>query len=256
VADYNGTLLSVQRRARNMNILANYTYSHCLSETETTELTGPSYLIPPAINPNGRRLSYSNCDSDHRQVANVSMVLGTPTFGNRFVKAVATNWQFSPIFTAETGGFSSVLTGADNSLSGTATSQIAYDAPNPYGARTNFGVDGYLTPASNWTAPATGTFATQRPLSIVGPSTYELDMALSRIFPLFHTDSQAIQFRWEVFNVTNEAILGGAQGNTGDGFGTATGSGLGSTTLTSATFGDFTAAGAPRIMQFALKYNF
>jgi hypothetical protein len=83
-----------------------------------------------------------------------------------------------------------------------------------------------------------------------------MDMALSRIFPVAHTESQTVEFRWEVFNVTNEAILGGSQGNTGDGFGSGTGSGLGSTTVTSATFGDFTSAGAPRIMQFALKYNF
>ncbi len=258
VSDYNGMLLSVQRRAKDMNIVANYTLSHCLSEAETTELTGPSYLIPEAINPNGRRLSYSNCDSDHRQVANVSMVLTSPTFSNRYLKAAATNWQLSPIFTAQTGGFSSVFTGADNSLSGTATSQIAYDAPHPYGARSDFGVKGYLAPAADWTSPATGTFATQRPLSIVGPSTYELDMALSRIFPVPHTDSQTVQVRWEVFNVPNEAILGGTQGNTGDGFGTATGSGLSTAgvTLTNGSFGNFTTAGAPRIMQFALKYNF
>jgi len=268
ISDYNGMLLSVQRRAKGMNILANYTLSHCLSETETTELTGPSYLIPPAVDPNGRRNSYSNCSSDHRQVANVSMVLSTPQFGNRYLKLAATGWQFSPIFTAETGGFSTVLTGTDNSLTGTATSQIAYDAPVKYGTRSNFGTKGYLTPyviptggsaqTANWASPATGTFATQRPLTVLGPPTYELDMALSRIFPVPHTDSQTVQFRWEVFNVPNEAILGGVQGNTGGGFGTATGSGLASTSVavTSSTFGNFTTAGAPRIMQFALKYNF
>jgi hypothetical protein len=261
VANYNGMLLTVQRRAKNMNIVANYTWAHCLSEAETTELTGPTYLIPPAVNPNGRAYSYGNCDSDHRQVANVSMVLASPTFGDRLARTVVTGWQLSPIFTAQTGGFSTVLTGKDNSLTGTATSQIAYDAPHPYGARSDFGVKGYLVPASNWASPATGTFATQRPFSIVGPPTYELDMALVRTFPVYHSDSQSIQFRWEVFNVTNEAILGGLQGSTGDGIGSTTGTGLTTnnatgTTLTSSSFGDFTTAGAPRIMQFALKYNF
>jgi hypothetical protein len=266
VANYNGMLLSVQRRTKNMSLLANYTFSHCLSETETTELTGPSYVIPPAVNPSGRGLSYTNCDSDHRQVANVSMSLKSPSFTKRSMRLVASNWQLAPIFTTQTGGYSTVTTGTDNSLTGTSSSQIAYDAASPYGARSNFGVDGYLTPyaipaggtaqTANWASPATGTFATQRPLTIRGLPIYEMDMALSRIFPVAHTESQTVEFRWEVFNVTNEAILGGSQGNTGDGFGSGTGSGLGSTTVTSATFGDFTSAGAPRIMQFALKYNF
>src|SRR5215471_20211526 len=33
IADYNGMLLSVQRRAHLMNVTANYTWAHCLSET-------------------------------------------------------------------------------------------------------------------------------------------------------------------------------------------------------------------------------
>ena len=40
IANYNGLLSSVQRRTRSMSLIANYTYAHCLSEAETTELTG------------------------------------------------------------------------------------------------------------------------------------------------------------------------------------------------------------------------
>jgi hypothetical protein len=80
-------------------------------------------------------------------------------------------------------------------------------------------------------------------------------MSLVRTFPIYHLESQNIQFRWEVFNVTDEAILGGATSTATEGFGTGTGGGFG-TTVTSSTFGDFTSAGNPRIMQFALKYNF
>jgi hypothetical protein len=264
VADYNGLLVSVQRRAKSMNIVANYTWSHCLSETETTELTGPSYQIPPAINPNGRQYSYSNCDSDHRQVANLSMIMASPGLGNGLVKTLSSGWQLSPIFTASTGGFSTASTGVDNALSGTGNG-FAYNPQHPYGQRTNFGVDGYLVPyviptggtaqTANWASAPTGTYSTQRPFTLVGPSYYQLDMALARTFHVIHTESQNVQFRWEVFNVPNEAILGGAGSNTTEGFGNGTGGGFG-TTVTSATFGDFTTAGNPRIMQLALKYNF
>ena len=254
ISDYNGMLVSVQRHAKNMNILANYTWAHCLSEAETTELTGPTYLIPPAYDPNGRRESYSNCDSDHRQTLNTALILNTPSFNNQLLKTVVTNWQFSPIFTAQTGGFSTITTGTDNTLANTGNS-IATNPANPYGTRSDFGTQGYLVAGSNFTAPVTGTFNYARPYSLHGLPTYELDMGLIRTFPIYHLESQNVQFRWEVFNLTNEAILGGAGSTTTEGFGAGTGGGFGATT-SSSTFGDFTTAGNPRIMQFALKYNF
>jgi hypothetical protein len=244
IADYNGMLISVQRRAKQMNIQANYTWAHCLSEAETTELTGPSYRIPPAIDPNGRRQSYSNCDSDRRQVANVSVILNTPTFANNITRMLATGWQLSTIFTATTGGFFSVTTGLDNALIGTG-SDFAINAPNPYStSTTRFGTTGYLVPnpappaTSPWGSPAPGTFGPGRPLSLSGPGNYELDMSLSRTFNVW--EAQKLQFRWEAFNVPNEAIFSNP-----------------SSALNSTTFGSITTtARDPRIMQIALKYLF
>jgi hypothetical protein len=227
-----------------------------LSEAETTELTGPTYLIPPAYDPNGRRESYSNCDSDHRQTLNTTTLFNSPSFNNRLAKDVVTGWQFSPIFTAQTGGYSTITTGNDNYTLADTGNDIATNPAHPYGTRTNFGIDGYLVAASNFTPPAAGTFNYSRPYSLHGLPTYELDMALVRSFPIYHTDSQNIQFRWEVFNVTNEAILGGAASTVTEGFGAGTGGGFGASTSSTGTFGDFSTAGNPRIMQFALKYNF
>ena len=239
IADYNGMLISVQRRAKMMNLQANYTWAHCLSETETTELTGPSYIIPPAVNPNGRRLSYSNCDSDHRQVGNVSLILNTPTFANNITRALVTGWQLSTIFTVTTGSFFSVTTGTDTSLTGVGTA-YAINPANPLGTRTQSGTKGYLVASTNWTSPAVGTFGPQRPLSIVGPGNYQLDMSLSRTFNIW--EAQKLQFRWEAFNVPNEAVFSNPQ-----------------SAYNSATFGNITSTitgREPRIMQLALKYLF
>lgn len=243
IADYNGMLVSVQRRAKQMNIQANYTIAHCLSETETTELTGPSYLIPKAVNPNGRRQSYSNCDSDRRQVANVSLILSTPKFENRLLNIAANGWQLSTIFTATSGGFFSVTTGQDTSLTGVG-SAYAINPASPYGTRTSFGTKGYLvanpTTNSPWSSPAIGTFGPGRPYSLVGPGSYELDMALSRTFPVY--EDTKLQFRWEAFNIPNEAIFSNP-----------------SAALNSSTFGNITTTATnsgPRIMQLALKYIF
>ena len=234
VANYNGMLASVQHRGTVTSLIANYTYAHCLSDAETTELTGPSYIIP-----GNRHASYSNCDSDRRHVANVSLVLNMPRLKAHFEDLVLGGWGLSTIFTARSGGYFTVTTGIDNALTG-VTGQIGNTVGNPYGprVRTASGYS-YLTQsgfASNYTA-LTGMYSTAPPLTIHGPGSYQLDMALLRDFHL--TESQRVQFRWEVFNVPNEAIF---------------------TTLTTAqnstTFGNFTAAADPRIMQFALKYLF
>jgi hypothetical protein len=234
IASYNGLLSSVQRRTKSTSLIANYTYAHCLSEAETTELTGPSYIIP-----GNRHASYSNCDSDRRHVANVSFVYNMPHLRQRFADLVLGGWGVSTIFTARSGGYFTPTTGVDNALSG-ISGQIGTVTGNPYGPRTRTasGYD-YLTPtgfATNFST-LTGVYSTAAPLTIHGPGSYELDMALLREFHV--TESQHVQFRWEVFNVPNEAIF---------------------TTLTTAqnsgTFGYYTAADNPRIMQFALKYIF
>jgi hypothetical protein len=234
ISNYNGLLTSVQRRSRSTSLIANYTYAHCLSEAETTELTGPSYLIP-----GNRHASYSNCDSDRRHVANVSLVMNMPRLKSHFEDLTLGGWGLSTIFTARSGGYFTPTTGYDNALSG-ISGQIGSVTGNPYGprVRTTSGYD-YLTPtgfATNFST-LSGVYSTAAPYTVHGPGSYQLDMALLRDFHV--TEGQYVQFRWEVFNVPNEAVF---------------------TTLTTAqnsgTFGNFTAAQDPRIMQFALKYVF
>ena len=231
VANYNGALVSVQHRGKLANIVANYTYAHCLSEAETTELTGPSYVIP-----GNRHASYGNCDSDRRHVANVSLILTAPRLKNHVEDLLGGGWGLSTIFTARSGGFYSSTIGTDVALSGIGN-QLNVITGSPYTAgSTRFGANGLLN-HSAFTSPATGTYAATAPLSLQGPGSYELDMALTRNFSV--TERQKVQFRWEVFNVPNEAIFGNPTGSP-----------------TSANFGNVTTASDPRIMQFALKYIF
>jgi hypothetical protein len=71
----------------------------------------------------------------------------------------------------------------------------------------------------------------------LNPSSFTNDVSLSRSIPL--TEKQSLQFRWEVFNVVNHVNFGAP-----------------SSSLNSANFGKITTAGDPRIMQFAIKFDF
>ncbi len=233
IANYNGVLVSVQHRGKVFNIVSNYTFAKCMSDAETTELTGPSYVIP-----GNRHASYSVCDSDRRQVANVSVIMNMPRLKNRKEDLLLGGWGLSTILTARTGGHFSATTGVDNALSGIGNQQAiqignAYADPSVFG---RFGTTNRLIKAS-FVAPATGTYTTTPPLTLTGPGSYELDMSLQRNFHV--TEGQQVQFRWEVFNVPNEVILGNP-----------------SSGLTSTTYGTISTAGDPRIMQLALKYLF
>jgi hypothetical protein len=81
-----------------------------------------------------------------------------------------------------------------------------------------------------------------------GPGYFSLDIGLQRTFSL--GQNHKIQFRWETYNVTNTTNFDGrpnAPGNRGIDF----------SLDSKSTFGQLrSTAGSPRIMQFALRYDF
>jgi hypothetical protein len=229
-ASYNAMLLSAQRRlTNNFSVLANWTFSHCLSDPATTEITGPTY-----VNPANRGLDRSNCDSDRRHVVNVSFVARTPKFANRSLGLIAGGWQLSGIVRRQSGNYSTVITGVDNALTGIANQRAVQVRPSPYNA--NRTVDHYLD-RDAFASPAPGTLSSLAPFTILNPSSLQIDMALSRTFKV--REGQNVQFRWEVFNVPNRLNANAPV-----------------TALNSGNFGKILSAQDPRIMQFALKYLF
>ena len=77
---YNAMLLSAQHRlANNFTVLANYTWSHCITDPFTSELDGAQWT-----NPASRRFDRGNCVGiDHRHIINISAVAETPKYGGR-----------------------------------------------------------------------------------------------------------------------------------------------------------------------------
>jgi hypothetical protein len=234
-ANYGALLLSAQRRLKDgLSVLSNWTISKCMSDPATTEITGPTI-----VNPANPDLDYSYCSSDRRHVVNVSLVARTPAFeNNRVLRGLFGEWQASPIVRWQSGNRTSVTTGVDNALTGLGGQRAVQILDDPYVNGDNPTV--YLNRAA-YTSPTTGTYSTLTPFTIINPSLFQNDFALTRTFRL--SPAQSVQFRWEVFNVINHVNFAAPVA-----------------ALNSASFGQIqqTAVngGDPRIMQFALKFTF
>ncbi|HEY7389119.1 MAG TPA: carboxypeptidase regulatory-like domain-containing protein [Bryobacteraceae bacterium] len=251
-ASYEAMYLGLLRRlSRGVTVQANYTWSHCISDLENTELgtAGPLYLVPSE-----RRIDRSNCVlSDQRQVANISVVAQTPRFSGRTLRTLASDWQISGIISAKSAQFFTVTTGVDNALSGQANQR-----PNLMAGVNKYAASAACTPAPcvQWTssaafaAPATGTYGNLGAFNMAGPGVFQFDMALVRAFRI--REKQTIQVRCEAFNILNRVNLSTPVA-----------------TLNSSNFGQITSdisgpqagglvasSGDPRIVQFALKFLF
>ncbi len=235
-ASYQGLVLSVQRRAaRGVTITSNYTWSHCITDSVTTNTGNSGNADGGYLNPQNRHLDRGNCESDRRQVFNLSAVAETPRFSNSTLRAAASNWRISPIFKILSGGYVTIITSSDMALTGIANQRVSQVLPNPCGDKS---ITNYLNPAA-FTLPATGALGNVGSNSIAGPGTWQFDMALSRSFQL--RERQKIEFRVEAFNLTNSFRMDISKLTVN---------------LNSGNFGQVTGALDPRIMQFALKYFF
>jgi hypothetical protein len=227
-ANYHGMLLSAQRRLKGgLSVLTNYTLSKCMSDPATTELTGPTIT-----DPNNPGLDYSACDADRRHVLNVSVVARTPAFSGKTMDAVLGDWQIAPLVRWQSGSPFSITTGVDNALSGMGAQRAVQLLDDIFAAKTP---DSYLNSAA-FGSPAAGTYSPLKPNAFHGPPRVQNDLAVMRTFRIA---ARQVQFRWEVFNVMNKANFNNP-----------------TTALNSSNFGRILSAQDPRVMQFALKFDF
>ncbi len=238
-ASYNGLLLNIQRRAATgVNLNANYTWSHCITDPggiQTGTLGSQSYQ-----NPDNRSLDRGDCrefGSDRRHLFNLSGVIESPQFSSPGLRAVASNWRLSPILRILSGGPINITSGRDRALTG--ISGRSYQRPDlvggdVYGDKTS---RNYLN-GDAFAQAALGTHGNLGRGNVHGPGSWGLDIALSRSFEF--GEDQRLEFRAEAFNVTNSVRLNNPSARLSS----------------SSSFGRIFNADDPRIMQFALKYFF
>ena len=240
-ASYNALIVSAEHRlSSHFSMLANYTYSHCIGDLVTTELSGPIYT-----DPSNRRFDRGNCTAvDVRHNFNLSAILQAPHFASRPLQWIAGDWQLAPIVGLHSGSFFAVTTGVDNALNGIGGQRPNQILADPY--CTVQTIHCWLNPKA-FANPATGTLGSSGQNSLVGPGYFDVDFALIRQFPV--KEHQYAEIRVEAFNIQNRAnflnpstpgLVGGASGSA----------------LNSALFGQILSDVSPRIMQFAARYVF
>ena len=230
-AEYNAFFAKVEHRfTKNYTILANYTYSHCVSEADFGgDLGGPNTEQP--FNRNADR---GNCGFDLRHIFNLSLVAQSPHFGGVWTNRLLGNWQFAPIFSIHSGTWLSPITGLDNSLTG-----IGNDRPNvsgnPY-IKSTTGSLQWLNPSA-FTPNALGAFGNAGSDSLLSQGYFDVDAEVSRYFTIH--ENQKLELRFEFFNLGNNVNYNSLDNN-----------------LQDITFGQFLGDVSPRILEFALKYTF
>jgi hypothetical protein len=261
---YNGMLLTTTwRLQRQLNLNANYTWSHCIG-LPITYLTsgafnpGANYLnqgYGQNVGPQNRDIDVGNCIQDRRQVANVTLVYLTPRFSNRAARLLGTGWTLASSVVMRSGAplsiVTSTVTDPATGFGGTTSTQrpnlLLTDTTSPTQGQpcsTATFCENWLNPAA-FAAPSLGTFGNLGVNAIYGPGFWQWDQAISREFRI--RERQALVIRFEAFNVTNSF----RPGNPG-------------TTVGTSTFGVITADATPpsatsapyRVLQFAAKYVF
>ncbi len=233
VANYNGLLTSIQHRfADHYTLLSNLTWSHCISDVDFTgELAGAIYQ-----NPNSRTAEKGNCGFDRRLNFNTSIVLLSSGIGNSFTRQVTGGWQLSPIFTAYSGQPITVSDGGqDISRSGQLQDRPNVVLPNAV-IPAQQTVKSWFNQAAFAVQP-TGTFGNSGRFNLNGPSAWNMDVGLSRLFRI--REGINLEARAESFNILNHANWNAP-----------------TTAINSSLFGQITSFSSPRIIQLALKLNY
>ena len=242
--NYNGLLLSIQKRAANgFSTSANYTLSKCEGHPTQgggTPNVASGYMVPVSLlNPPAdadARLDrdYGACDDDRRHIVNLTASVQTPEFGGRATRMALSGWRVSGIFRANSGSVLNITSGLDRALTGNTGVQRANLVS---------GVDPYVKEGRTWlntaafAQPDFGTFGNLERNAFRGPSSKVIDVAIVRSFRFAGTHE--VQARIESFNALNWTRYNNP-----------------TTARNNANFGRILGAGDPRIMQFALKYSF
>jgi len=251
-SSYESFVETLQRTfARGLVFNANYVWSHEIDE----DAAGGGDSDYPQ-NPACFVCERASGDFDARHVFTANLVYDLPFLshlganvpaGTRIVKTLLGSWSIAPVFTARSGLPVNVT--EDRSTKAVATGYATNQRPNRVAGVSLISPGG--STRNEWINPAAFSFVSgpgygNAGRNIVrGPDLWQADIALSRRVLL--TESAALRFRGEFFNLFNRAQYG-----------------LPLADLSTSTFGQIVntvntgpiGTGTPREMQFSLRLEF
>ncbi len=264
-ANYNALQVTLKHRmSHGIQFDFNYTFSKSIDLASDAERVGNATTSPSSGGLGSQIINawdpyqfrgVSDFDATHQfnadWVANLPFGRGAKFApdANKVLNAVIGGWQLSGLFRITSGFPFSVGNGAqwptDWDLPGNAyqTGPVATGAfHNPSDPSIVSAFQTMSNAQSSFVEPLPGQAGVRNTLR--GDGYFSVDMGLSKRWVMPWTDKQSLQFRWEVFNISNSVRFDTQSINAlMDTFG--------------ATFGQYTRLSTnPRVMQFALRYEF
>jgi len=260
-SDYHGGTLSIRQRMRGLIWDFNYTFSKSIDDASGLQTSGifGSAFITNALRQRDNRAA---SDFDIRHIINFNSIWDIPmgrgrrffSDSNKWVNGILGGWTLTSIFRYNSG----LPVSSPVDVAGWPTNWNVRSWAVPIGdikASPTRGGNG--NPANlfsdveaaynSFRSPAPGETGARNILR--GMGFFSLDAGLSKSFGMPWSEKHKLTIRWETFNVTNTQFLTGNADVT-NGLDPQFGS-------PPPTFYNFTSIqGNPRIMQFALRYDF
>jgi hypothetical protein len=270
LSNYHGAAFSLRQRFKNSFLVdLNYTFAKSMDNGSTLEsqrvLSG---VIRNPINPD---LEYSVSNFDVRHNFNANWLLELP-FGkerkffsgiNSVADALIGGWQLTGIMRLNSGA--PIGTPRDTQWATNWQTQSdgvrVRDVETSTSANVNGRPNAFSDPLAAYNSfrnARAGEVGDRNLSTLRFPRYFALDAGLSKSFRMPYSEGHALQFRWEVFNVTNTQPFGvfaiGALSLEPEPF---------AATAPPANFGRYSGSQTPvgeprpgRVMQFALRYSF
>lgn len=267
-SDYHGASFSLRQRFRDSFVFDfNYTFSKSMDNASTLEtLRVLSNVIRNPIDPD---LEYSVSDFDIRHNINANFLMQLPFGRGRafwsdsgsVVNTLVGGWQLSGIMRYHTG----LPAGSPGDFEWATNWQSQSNGVRLRDVETGncSNVDGFPNLFCNPTQAyrsfrnaRAGEVGDRNISTLRIPSYFVLDMGLTKNFDMWYSENHKLQFRWEVFNVTNTQRFGviNSLGLNPEPF---------NANAAPEDFGRYIGSQTPvgesrpgRVMQFALRYQF
>jgi hypothetical protein len=237
--NYRGVKFAAQRRAAGgLSVNGNYTLSVCKGTPTALTFNQQSAGY---LKPSDPSFDAGYCDQDRRHLATLTAGYETPEAGTGALRVLASHWRVTGILNARSGNRLNIVSGRDNAFTGLAN-QRPNKVSDDFYKKT---LESWFNPAA-FAQPGPGELGNLARNAVVGPGYWNIDMALSRLISVGAT--RRVELRLEAFNLLNHFNWGDPVTTTANGS---------NVNFNAGTFGRITTqAGAPRIMQFGIKYDF